>query len=512
MNAPVRSVVIVGGGTAGWLTASVIAARYQAAGKAALKVTLVESPNISTVGVGEGTWPTMRETLRSIGVDETEFMRHCDAAFKQGSKFIGWRNGADVYHHPFSLPRGYEAHNSALLWLTEGGQVPFGEAVSFQPAIADRHLAPKLITTPAYAGLAHYAYHLNSGKFAAFLTRHATEKLGVEHILADVIAVRQDEEGFITALDIGDDRSVAGDLFVDCTGFAARLIQAHYGVPSRSCQDKLPIDTALATQVPYPAENAPVASVTLSTAQSAGWIWDIGLPTRRGVGYVFSSAFTSQDQAVADLARYTGLQKPEAQDLRLIPIRAGYRERAFVGNCVAIGLSSGFVEPLEASSIVMVELSARMLAELMPADRAAMAPIARRFNDTVRYRWERIVDFLKLHYVLSQRDEPFWRANRDEATIPDSLKELLLLYRHHAPWRHDFTAQEEVFSAASYQYVLYGMGFATELPAWQTASTPRDVAQRYRQEVAQAQETAMRVLPTHRDLLDRLQKFSFQAV
>ena len=226
-----------------------------------------------------------------------------------------------------------------------------------------------------------------------------------------------------------------------------------------------------------------MASQTISTAQEAGWIWDIGLPTRRGVGYVYSSRHSSEEAARETLQRYIG---PQHQDLpvRKIPIRSGHRETFWKNNCVAVGLAGGFLEPLESSAIVLVELSAKLIAEQMPANREVMDIVAKRFNDVTMYRWGRIIDFLKLHYVLTQRtDTAFWRDNVDPATVPDRLKELLELWKYHPPWFFDeFDRLEEVFPAASYQYVLYGMGFQSESRSGgynrYASCTPRGCARR----------------------------------
>ena len=504
-----QTVVIVGGGTAGWLTAGLVAARYPAKGEGGLKVVLVESPNVATIGVGEGTWPTMRTTLKRIGVSETDFLRACDASFKQASNFRGWTDGADSYYHPFMVPKGFDEVNLADAWSRDAKGLSFGDAVAFQPQICERRLAPKGLMTPEYEAVATYAYHLDAGKFAGFLRDHCVEKLGVTHILADVTRVENDSDGYVAAIHFDGRPPVTGNLFIDCSGFSALLVGKHCGAGFIPVGDQLFIDTALAVQVPYEAPDAPIASATLSTAQRAGWIWDIGLQTRRGTGHVYSSRFTSDDEALADLSAYVGRPLDETQ-VRKIPIRSGFRDRFWIGNVAAVGLAMGFVEPLEASSIVMVELAAQMIADQMPplgqssADRAAMATVAKRYNELFAYRWRRIVDFLKLHYVLSRRDEPFWVANRDPETIPDSLKDVLAVWRRRFPWHDDFPQKDEIFSDASYQYVLYGMGFETVLPDWARSSLDLATAARHRAEVDRAR-SAVGQLPGHRELLARLQ-------
>ena len=509
----IDSIVIVGGGTAGWLTAGVIAARHQGRRSHGFSVTLVESPNVPIIGVGEGTWPTLRSTLRKIGVSETDFFRECDAAFKQGARFNRWTTGEvdEGYYHPLMLPQGFARLNLVPHWL-ENAEESFCDAVTPQGRICDEGLAPKTIATPEYEGLANYAYHLDAGKFSEFLRRHCCEKLGVRHVLADVTGVDQAPNGDVAAVRTADGQTIGGDLFIDCTGFKALLIEGAMKVPFRDCNDVLFCDTALAVQVPYADPSDPVASHTISTAQSAGWIWDIGLPTRRGVGHVFSSSHVDADHAERELRDYIG---PAAKDLavRRIPIRSGHRETFWKGNVVAVGLAAGFLEPLEASAIVLIELSAKMIAEQLPPNRDVMGVIARRYNNTTTYRWGRIIDFLKLHYTLTKRtDTEFWRDNTRPESIPDRLQGLMELWKYQAPWLHDeFDRAEEVFPAASYQYVLYGMGYRTDVPKGDF-DAERQLAQRVRRENDALTAKLLSGLPRHRDLLAKLSERAMMPV
>jgi tryptophan halogenase len=250
----------------------------------------------------------------------------------------------------------------------------------------------------------------------------------------------------------------------------------------------------------------------VSTAQSAGWIWDIGLPARRGVGYVYSRRHIADDEAERELRAYIG---PAAKGLtaRKIPIRSGHRETFWKRNCVAVGLAAGFLEPLEASAIVLIELSAKLIAEQMPACREVMDLIAARFNATTHYRWGRIIDFLKLHYVLTRRtDSAFWRDNLLPETIPDRLNDLLLLWSHQSPWFHDeFDRVEEVFPAASYQYVLYGMGFRTQVEPSALGADAK-TAERALRENAMQTDRLRAGLPRHRDLIRKIVEHGMQAV
>jgi tryptophan halogenase len=512
---PIRNIVIVGGGTAGWLTAGVIAARHQARIKAgAFSVTLVESPTVNIIGVGEGTWPTIRTTLKKIGVSETDFFRDCDGAFKQGGRFAKWTTGADddAYYHPLMLPHGFADVNLAAHWLASGDPRSFCDAVCSQGALCDEGLAPKAITTAEYDGLANYAYHLDAGKFAPFLQRHCTSKLGVRHVSADVTKVNQTEQGDIKSLDTEQAGTLEGDLFIDCTGFASLLLGKTLGVPFESCSDVLFCDTALAVQVPFERPDAPMASQTNATAQTAGWIWDIALPTRRGIGYVYSSRYSSEEEAQEVLARYVG---PQIKNLKVrkIPIRGGHREIFWKNNCVAVGLAAGFLEPLESSAIVLGELSAKLIAEQMPANREVMGIVAKRFNEVTLYRWGRIIDFLKLHYCLTKRtDSQFWIDNTDPTGIPERLQNLLKLWKYQAPWFLDeFDRLEEVFPAASYQYVLYGMGFRTEVDPLDVATTEALAHQLMRENIAITQKMRAQ-LPKNRELVQKIHTYGLQPI
>lgn len=502
----IKRIVIVGGGSAGWLTAGVLAAEHRG-----LEITLLESASVGPIGVGEGTWPTIRDTLRGIGVTETDFIRECDASFKQGSKFQRWvrQRDDDYYFHPFVLPQGYTETNLVAGWLERHPDVPFADLVCFQPHLCAHGKAPKQAVTPEYAAVANYAYHLDAGKFGSFLRKHCVENLGVHHVLDHVIGINASENGDIASVQTREHGALSGDLFVDCTGMQSLLLGQHYGVRFNSQKHVLFNDSALAVQVPYPHDDSPIASQTISTAQSNGWIWDIGLPTRRGVGHVYSSAHTSDEAAERELRQYIE-RTGGPRDLpapRKLSFEPGYRDEFWHRNCVAIGLSAGFIEPLEASAIALIELSAAMLRDQMPATREAMDIVARRFNDAFTYRWERVIDFLKLHYVLSQRtDSDFWQDNRRAESVPERLREQLLLWRHQPPSRYDFHRVEEVFPSASYQYVLYGMGFRPDPSRPPRRSDDLDRADAFFREAAALTGRMLPALPTNRALIEHIKR------
>ncbi len=509
MTDTVSHVVVVGGGSAGWLTAGLIAAEHRGRDGPSLQVTVLESPDVPAIGVGEGTWPTMRDTLRRIGVGESDFVRECDATFKQGSRFVGWSDGdaSDAYYHPFVLPQGYGEVNLVAGWIAHGGRAPFAHLASFQPHLCDAGRAPKQFATPEFAAVANYAYHLDAVKLGLFLRRHCVERLGVRHLVGHMESVEARDNGDIAALRLREGDPVAGDLFVDCTGLGSLLLGGHYGIAPVEVGDVLLNDRALALQVPYARADTPIACQTISTAQAAGWIWDIGLSARRGTGHVYSSAHISDDEAEAALRRYVEASGgPPADSLpaaRRIAFAPGYRRTAWQRNCVAIGLASGFVEPLESSSLVLVELAAHRLADEMPVDRASMDLIAGRFNRTFAYRWQRVIEFLKLHYVLSRRDEPYWLDHRREESVPQPLRELLQLWRRQPPSRVDLPMSEEVFPSASWQYILYGMGFRPESRPARRADDPAAAEACFRESAAMARRM-LPALPDHRALVEHI--------
>lgn len=505
----IKSIVVVGGGAAGWITAGLIAARFSGSQTSPISVTLIESPNIPIIGVGEGTWPTMLDTLKKLGIPEHEFLQRCDATFKQASKFQRWVTGQDndVYYHPFSMPQGFEGISLASRWQEKHPHVPFAEAVGLQAELCNRRLAPKHAKLGEYSFVENHGYHLDAGKFATLLKEHCTSKLGVRHILADVCGINTTDNGDIASLPTRQGVTIDGDLFIDCTGSASLLIGKHYKIPFVSKKDVLFIDRALAVQVPYNHENADIESATISTAQSAGWIWDIGLPSRRGVGHVFSSTHISTDEAKEQLKAYL---KPDVKDLENLSVRElsfdpGHRERFWVNNCVAVGMSAGFLEPLEASALVMVELAAKTISLHLPASREAMDVVAKHYNEVFLFRWNRVIDFLKLHYVLSKRtDSAFWRDNHEENTIPDSLRDLLTLWRHQPPSNNGFLSPYDLFPAASYQYILYGMGFRTE--PCHLEGTPEQIAlaDAELRKVQARKAKIPQLLPTNRALLQTI--------
>jgi tryptophan halogenase len=492
-------IVIVGGGTAGWLSAATFSRTLKMR-----DVTLVESSDIGIIGVGEGTFPTIRSTLAGLGIAEAEFLRCADATFKQGVLFDGWATGTDSYFHPFNMPIGGE--DEALLphWLLLEGQRPsWADSVTVQERVIRAGRAPKRALDPDFSGPMNYAYHFDAARFADYLQKISISA-GVKRIEGTVGKVEQQPDGDIAALTLTDGRRIDGDIFIDCSGFRALLIGQVLGSDFVGCGDTLFNDRALAMQIPYERPDTPIRPYTLATAQAAGWTWDIGLSERRGIGYVYSSRHCSDDEAEAVLRRYVGPQG-DRLDPRQLRFATGYRERQWIGNCIAIGLSAGFFEPLESTGIMLIEAALRMVGDfLLPAGYAREAA-ARRFNLLMAARFDRIIRFLKLHYCITWRtDTAYWRDNADPASIPTDLQDLLAQWRHRPPSRFDFTVDLETFLPPSYHYILYGMGFETRIGAGPARYPGGADARAAFARVAAASGAAVSHLPDHRALLNQL--------
>ncbi|NNE58313.1 MAG: tryptophan 7-halogenase [Hellea sp.] len=507
MNDRVRNIVIVGGGTAGWLTAGLLGARHKDRGPNGLSITLIESPDVPTVGVGEGTWPTIRKTLARIGLSETNFLVKCGASFKQGSRFDRWVTGSDEdsYLHPFELPVSQNGTDMLRAWQKFAPEKSFAQALCVQSAPGLQNLAPRQRSMPDFVGALNYAYHLDAVKLAEMLRTHVVETLGIIHISDHVTDINGPKDGDIKSVTTRENGDIEGDLFIDCTGHRSLMLGQHYGVDFIDQSHVLFNDRALVTQVPVDETDA-IRSETISTAHEAGWIWDIGLTCRRGVGCVYASKYMSDERAEEVLRDYIN---DKELPVRLLKFQSGHRTHFWHQNCLAIGLSAGFLEPLEASAIVLVELSAEMLAENMPVSRQTMSVEARKFNEIFKYRWARIIEFLKLHYVLSQRTEPYWVDNRKSETIPQRLQDNLDVWTYRPPSQYDFEQNSEVFPASSYQFIVYGMGMK---PAIHPTLEPRIQAaiQQQMQNVVKKQRAFAAGLPTNRALLAGLQKQSTQ--
>lgn len=505
----IRQVVIVGGGPAGWLTAAYLGKALASTSPGGINITVVESPEIPTVGVGEGTFPSIRRTLQQIGLNEASFMRDSNATFKQGTYFVNWQHnpgtaGRNEYLHPFQpahiRPGGLDLLPYWLLGLAPGLQLD--DAATVQKQVADSSRAPKRIEDTDFEGPLSYAYHVDADSFARTM-RAAAVKLGVRHLTDIIQGVEINAAGTLISIETREHGRIVGDLYIDCSGFRAQLIGRTLGMPVKSCLSTLFCDRAAVMHVPYGRSDALLPSCTTSTAQEAGWTWDIGLESRRSVGYVYSSCHSSDERAEQILRRYVG-SACEGRSVRLLRFEAGYRESSWYRNCVAVGSAGGFFEPLEATAILLVEVAAALLAQLFPWN-GEIETAARQFNRAMTQRYERILDFLKMHYCLTARtDSAFWRDNSLLRTIPTSLQERLESWRYRPPEGLDFDLNVDSFAAPGWQFVLYGMGYQTDLnakaPLYRSHKQARREFARIRSD---AQRTA-NLLPPHRDLIQQI--------
>ncbi len=508
-----RRILIVGGGTAGWLTAAYLAKSLRIAEQSHLDITLLESPEVGIIGVGEATFPTIRATLQFLGIDEGRFIRETSATFKQGIRFNDWAwapkddGRRHQYFHPFEAPFSTDGTSLAPYWLLqdEATRAPFAEAMTIQARVAEAQRAPKRPHEGNFSGPLNYAYHFDAAKLANVLAERARE-LGVRHLQGLLTGVALNEAGEIASVTCQAHGTLEADLYVDCTGFHAELIGQALKSPFRDVRSTLFADRALACKIPHGGPETPIQSFTVSTAHAAGWTWDIGLNGARGVGCVYSSDHMNDDQAEAILRGYVGAGVEIAP--RSLSFEAGYRQKQWIGNCVAVGLSAGFLEPLESTGVVLIEAAVAIIAELFPHNGPIAAP-ARRFNELMSARYDNIITFLKLHYCLSQRTEPFWRDNVDAASIPDRLADLLEQWRYRPPARYDFTLDLETFAFFNYQYILYGMGFRTDLSPGRAEFPDVAGAEKLFAKIRGFGERATHDLPSHRDLIAQINQFGF---
>jgi tryptophan 7-halogenase len=445
----IRSIAILGGGTAGWIAASMLARVFPGTGTS---ITVIESPDIGTIGVGEATIPPIIDLLRFLDINEADFIRHTQSTYKLGIRFRDWRQTGHTYWHPFGT------------FGTPINRRPFyhswqkAAAEEFQPNFADYSLCaalgdagrfrfPDPKGTAPVAGL-RYALHFDAGLVARYLSAYA-ERLGVVRLQRTVTSATQRADGFIDELTFDDDSRLRADLYIDCSGFRGVLIEQTLKTGYLDWTALLPCDRAVA----MPTESsAPRPPYTESVARSAGWRWRIPLQHRVGNGYVYSSAHLSDEAALRDLLAQTG-EKPLA-DPRVLRFVTGRRKLLWNRNCVALGLASGFLEPLESTSIHLVISGIYHLLDHFP-DRSFVQSNIDSYNSEIVHEVERIRDFIVLHYCLTERtDAPLWNDCRS-MRIPESLAERITLYRETGLIR---AKAGELFTDVSWFYILNGLG------------------------------------------------------
>ncbi|WP_287979423.1 tryptophan halogenase family protein [Sphingomonas sp.] len=443
-----KTIVIAGGGTAGWMAA---AALGHLMGEH-IRIHLVESEAIGTVGVGEATIPQIRLFNQALGLDEDAFLRATGGTFKLGIAFDGWTAPRHSYMHAFGdVGRDVGPVPFQHYWLraqAEGVAGPLGDYCMNEVAARAGRMHRGAPLTARTIPAIPYAFHFDANLYAAYLRRFAQNR-GVSRTEGRIAAVERDgESGDVTALVLDGGERVAGDLFLDCTGFRALLIEGALQAGYEDWSRWLPCDRAVAQ--PSTGTGAPLP-YTRAIARSAGWQWRIPLQHRTGNGHVYCSAFTSDDEAMAVLAG--NLDGEPTGDPRPLRFVTGRRRKAWSHNVVALGLASGFLEPLESTSIHLIQAAIARLVKLLPAMPVAAA-LRSEYNRQTDFEMERIRDFLILHYWANGREEPFWQACRTMA-LPDSLQAKIDLWRETGVITRE---HEELFTEDGWLQVLAGQG------------------------------------------------------
>ena len=492
--APLKHIVIVGGGSAGWMTAAALA---HAVGRDCA-ITLIESEAIGTVGVGEATIPPIRHFNRRLGIDEATFVRETQGSYKLGIQFIDWGRKGHSYFHPFGQ-YGAEFdqvpfyHHWMREWIEGRVEGPIDDfsmcwamakAGKFTHPSTDRRLIQSTFD---------YAYHFDAGLYAAYLRRFA-EQRGVKRIEGRVVDVAlRGEDGFIESVTLESGEAVSGEFFIDCSGFRGLLIEDALEAGYDNWQHWLPCDRAVAV----PCESGDFTPYTRSTAKAAGWQWRIPLQHRTGNGYVHCSQFISEDEAAAELlSTLDGKPLADPRPLRFV---TGKRREFWKRNCVAIGLSAGFMEPLESTSLHLIQYGILRLIALLPD--SAMSPLlAREYNAQTAKEYELIRDFLILHYKASTRDDSeLWRYCA-AMPIPDSLQYKIDHFTAHGMLVAD---GQELFANPSWIAVYLGQGIVPQrAPALAAMRSEVPVSQRLAQ-IREAMAEAVAAMPAHGEFVAR---------
>jgi len=483
----IHRLVIAGGGTAGWLAAAAMSNQFHGL----LDIVLIESDEIGTVGVGESTIPPIRTFHRLMGIDEQEFMRATAATFKLGISFENWGKIGDRYIHPFGITgRSTWAvgfHHFWLHALRNGIQSEFGEyCLEHQAAKAG-----KFFTGPKAE--VNYAYHLDAGVYAKFLRKFA-EKFGVRRIEGKIREVKQHDNGFIASLLLESGQLVEGDLFIDCTGFRGLLIEQTLKTGYEDWNQWLPCDAAVAVQT---ESVGPAIPYTRAIAHEAGWRWRIPLQHRVGNGLVYCSRFMSDQEATDKL-----LREVEGKTIispRVIKFRTGRRLKSWNKNVIALGLASGFVEPLESTSIQLIMTGLTRLIYLFPFPQVTQT-IVDQYNEESQTEQERVRDFIILHYCATQRDDSeFWRycANMQ---VPEALARRIQMFRERA---HVWQKDGELFRTDSWIQVMLYQGIWPEHYHHLVTAMPQQDLVRFLEGVRTTINRAVEQMPTHQEFVDR---------
>ena len=478
-----KSVVIVGGGSSGWMTAS-----YLRKALDGVDITLVEAPHIKTIGVGEATFSTIKLFFDYLGLQEHDWMPSCNATYKLAIRFVNWTREGGHFYHPFQRLDSVDGYNMAEWWMKlKRGEEAFDYACFAIPAMCDAKRSPRYLDgrvfddkVQSYFTLDEkapnsfladhmvqypYAYHFDAGLLAEFLEAYSTKR-GVKKIEDEVVDVVLGEDGSISHIQTKGHGAIGADLFVDCTGFRGLLINKALHEPFLSFSESLLNDSAVALQIPVDNARNGIDPCTTATAMSSGWCWNIPLYGRIGTGYVYSSQFQSKDEAEAEFRRHLG-PKADPCTANHIKMRIGRNRNSWVKNCVAIGLSSGFVEPLESTGIFFIQHGIEELVHHFPKGQPDET-VVRSYNRSVAECIDGVREFLTLHYRASDRDDtPFWQAVKNDTVVSESLRDQLALWSRRLPNAKNINTRYHGFESYSYAVMMLGLGHIPDesLPA-----------------------------------------------
>ncbi len=493
-----KKIVILGGGTAGWMAANLFVKRWA---NHAISVSLIESPDIGIIGVGEGSTPFLERFFRTLDVADEDWMPRCNATYKLGLSFAGWSpaSGIDSYSHPFLSKVD---HFTEHAFVTNCRTRRLGLDVNTQPddffinsMLVDQRKGPQLPDNFPFA--IGYGYHFDSGLLGQYLGELAVSR-GAEHIRTKVVDVEMTDDGNIAALQCEDGERIEADMFVDCTGFAALLIQKSLGVRFETFKSNLFNDAAVV--MPTPAEDSPRPE-TISYAMSNGWCWKIPLTNRFGNGYVYSTDFISADDAETELRTFLGMLDSD-EEARHLKMNVGQIEKHWEKNCIALGLSQGFIEPLEATALLLVQQAIEMFIARYEKG-GFTAEFRDDYNEKVHERFERVRDYIVAHYKLNTReDSEYWKANRANMELSPSLRHILDVWYRREDLSREIQRQaiESHFTSASWHCLLAGYGAFPPLVAEQPGRG--DLYEE--QQVADFLAGCSLNFDTHRQNLDRL--------
>ena len=489
---PIQSLCIVGGGTAGWMAAALLSNIYQ---DTPVKITLIESPDIATIGVGEATVPSFLAFLASAKINPKEFMQATAGTIKLGIRFENWYEQAHHFLHPFGkIGRSIDGHDFYQVWLKTLADGNATRWMDHSPSgiMAEQHrfmAEAQLINTP----LANYGYalHLDAAHAARYL-REITTGRGVERIEGTVASVQMDERQFIQSVQLTNGQTLASDFFIDCTGFKGLLISETMKVGYEDWSHYLPCNRAVAAQTENAGDPLPY---TLATARAAGWAWKIPLQHRTGNGYVFASDYCSDDEAINTLMN--AVEGKLINEPRIIPFVSGMRSKIWHNNCLALGLASGFIEPLESTAIHLVYRTLVHFIRNFP-DQDFDPLLEQQCNEHITRDYVEIRDFVILHYCTTQRDDTaFWRWCKT-MDIPESLREKVAQFRVRGQLQQH---PENLFGADSWLSILEGMNIRPKkYHPLVDALDSQKLAQSLNQGAKAIRETVLR-LPTHGEFI-----------